>query len=721
MKAIKSYKNIHKRNIHNKLFNDFKKRKKHINELEKKIYQIEEKICTFSPKINSNSIKYKNFFLERVNKIKNQESLYDIINNFSSSNINRNEYCKNSFNTSSFKVLNQFRNTNPKFYPRTANNRQNGNISKNIIGRNNRDFQKLDNFHTNKEIMPINYIILNDINHINKPNKYNVVLNDIKDNEINNDFYNLEEKNLIGKRNIRSNKNLIIKEGYNNNGINKKLNNIKIENNNKENVFTKYFNFIELNNKRKDKLRNKTFNQNNKYEIKKEKSSQNFDINKNVYNKLLKNNKSKELLIKSDKGINKSNIEQEGLEFFSNKFFPKKNNNIFHKNENVHEKQKINANNKIKKRNFLKKSNSICSEYINPIDLFNTNENNETKRLDNEFNYNKQIFLYKKNKSLSSMNINKNKSYSFSNNSISKNPNFINSIKETNGINLINKKENNNLAKKNYFYTFRNKKGPYNFFNYFSNINSKTNTSKKKLSAKSNNDLINNNKIIIIKKDNTGISHIKKQDNQIDISKLYQLHNNMNNIYSNNYKNNVKDSNENIIKNKIINKNAYSIGKMRPSINTINTNNDTKGYSSSTLSAKDIQFLKTNSKRGSKCSFNQNISEYKNNTKQIGNDFKNISKIIKRNELKYNSKSENNNYENLEINSKVENICLKEKEKRVDIEDSIKKIDKSMTLQSISDSKMLELAEHYIDTKDDCLEDIGIKKVLFKKPIRSKI
>ena len=37
-----------------------------------------------------------------------------------------------------------------------------------------------------------------------------------------------------------------------------------------------------------------------------------------------------------------------------------------------------------------------------------------------------------------------------------------------------------------------------------------------------------------------------------------------------------------------------------------------------------------------------------------------------------------------------------------------------MTLQSLSDSKMMELAENFIDKKikDDLLDDIGIKKIL---------
>ena len=33
---------------------------------------------------------------------------------------------------------------------------------------------------------------------------------------------------------------------------------------------------------------------------------------------------------------------------------------------------------------------------------------------------------------------------------------------------------------------------------------------------------------------------------------------------------------------------------------------------------------------------------------------------------------------------------------------------------------MLEIAEYYIDTKDDCLDDIGIKKIIYKKPLKKQ-
>ena len=730
IKALKIYNNLHKVNIHNKLFNDYKKRKKNINELKYKIEQNEEKNCTFSPKINSNSNNYNIYFLERINKINNQESLYDIIKNYSSSN--NNEYFKNNFiinQTNSFKELNNFRNTNPIFYPRTVKNKQNGNnkgISENVnfkIGRNNRKLQSINNFNTNKEYMPINYIILNDINNIKKLNKYNLVLNNFKDNEIKD--YNKRNN----QSNNKSNNNLIKKEVNNNGRINNKLNNIKIENNNKENGYIKYFNFIELNKKRKNKLRNKTFNKHNKFELKKEKSSQYFCANTNIYNKLLKNNKSKILLNESKEGNdipNKSNIEQEDMDIFLHKFFPNKNyleneKNIFiYRNENDFEEGKI-KNAKNERSNSLKKNYSI---YINPIGSYNPNEKNEIKRLKQEFDKKNNLSLSKNNKSLSSININKNKSRSFANNSITKSTNIIKSIKEIDDTNLINK-NNNNLLKIEYFYTFRNKKVPYNTFKYFSKSNSMLNTSKNNIKFKSKNDLLKDYKTSI-KKNNNVISVIEKPKSKINKNKLYHLNNNINSIYSNDYnKKNIitnKESNENIKSKTILNNNTYSIGKIKPSINTINTNNDTKGYSSSTLSAKEIQFIKSNSKRESKESLsNKNISEYKKSSKKLVNDCKNKNKKInKKNELNYNSIYENKIFKNLKINSKVESICFKEKEKINNVDDSILKHDKSMTLQTISDSKMLELAEHYIDSKDDCLDDIGIKKILFKKPLKDE-
>lgn len=151
------------------------------------------------------------------------------------------------------------------------------------------------------------------------------------------------------------------------------------------------------------------------------------------------------------------------------------------------------------------------------------------------------------------------------------------------------------------------------------------------------------------------------------------------------------------------------------------------------MSAKDI---KTNSKRESKNNISiqnknepipKNVDSNKNNNKNIiiNNSKPNIRKYIndyniksdkeninKLNKMNYNI---NKDFEGLKITSKVSEEYFKNQKKQRN-NDATNKNERSMTLQSLSDSKMLELAEHYINNyKDDILNDIGIKKIVFKK------
>ena len=254
-----------------------------------------------------------------------------------------------------------------------------------------------------------------------------------------------------------------------------------------------------------------------------------------------------------------------------------------------------------------------------------------------------------------------------------------------------------------------------------------TKTNKNIKEIKTKNDLNINIKESFRKK-NTAISIIDK-NNEAGKNKVYNLNNNkINNIYLNDYdakyyiKNNYSNSKN--IKKKLLSSNAYIYGKT--SINTNNTNNETKGYSSSTLSVKDIRIIKTNSRRESKNNNSiQNNNDIINENKNINSiganyisDYKNI-KINKKKQLKFNNNNlEKQDLDKLKINSEIINNYINNKENDED-NDNLK-LDNSMTLQTISDSKMLDLAEHYIDTKDDCLDDIGIKKIIYKKPIKNE-
>lgn len=75
---IYSYKHKEEYSIHNKLFNDFKKKQKILNDLEKRIYQDEEEKYTFSPKINYNKIKSYNSNSKIEMKINNRRYSYSL-------------------------------------------------------------------------------------------------------------------------------------------------------------------------------------------------------------------------------------------------------------------------------------------------------------------------------------------------------------------------------------------------------------------------------------------------------------------------------------------------------------------------------------------------------------------------------------------------------------------------------------------------------------------
>ena len=76
-----------------------------------------------------------------------------------------------------------------------------------------------------------------------------------------------------------------------------------------------------------------------------------------------------------------------------------------------------------------------------------------------------------------------------------------------------------------------------------------------------------------------------------------------------------------------------------------------------------------------------------------------------------NKKEENKQYE-------IVNECNMNLEKRKGYKNN--KSEKSMTLQSLSDSKMLELAEHYINNGEDSFEVLDLKYLEFKKNIKKE-
>ena len=592
----------------------------------------------------------------------------------------------------------------------------------------------------------------NDYNKNGIKNLYNKKISNIEIDNNNKDNCFIKFNNYI-ELNKRNQKNKIINNKNNKNKIG--IKNEQLSLNNKKCVSINTSGNILKKNKSNNSLNNKKC------------------VSINTSGNILKKNKSNKILNKSQNQKKLIiNLNKEGMDYFKSKMNSNKNknkNNISKKNykeENdnnntfndiIKNEDIENSKNKIKLFTLKKYNSYLKTDYTNSKfvgfnsfkknNLYNKKDKNKDnvkkkfKEMDDKV---KNFIISKKNKSLDSKHINSNISNSFGNNSfIDHKKSILNGNKEysindldNNLNNIINNNKINKLPKIEYFYTFRNKKIQYNSFNYISN--SKSNTNKNIDNNKLNsNNYLNDNSKTSIKNNNVGIFILEKSNSKANIKNTYYLNNRINEIYSNNYDKNKYIINKlNYTKNEKNNKNnknskpksnKISYTKIsRPSINTNNTNNETKGYSTSTLSVKEN---KTNSKRESKNNIsiqnkienfskyipdnknninNSNLRKYINNFK-IRNDNKNINNINKTN---YNNKIHNKD-DNLKVTSKVAEECFNNYKKKKN--EYIIKNEKSMTLQSLSDSKMLELAEHYINNKDDYFEDIGIKKVIFKK------
>ena len=448
-------------------------------------------------------------------------------------------------------------------------------------------------------------------------------------------------------------------------------------------------------------------------------------------------------------------------------------------NKSLNDLYKIKNNNEIiniknKNRNILYKNINSFNDI--PISLLTTKNLNNFERALNEpikrtKNKNKfepddnSLHLHKKSKSLnynkilsdisSSFlnNINNKKIYYISNNDY-KTYNNKELIKEIEDNNYYDKKTiNNDIDKKEYYYTFRKGKIPYNSFNYLSTKKTKSNINKN-----------NNNPISLI--------DIHNKENLCNDQYNSNI-NYTNSIYLNNYNRKIcrikkekliKSSNNSFRKkNNNIKGNLYDLTYKKESIKQMsntnfNTNNDTKGASISsfslyqTKSPKDNQSIKNSSRHSS-------IDNSKRNNPNI-----NLSKQtnLKRNSIKKNNKQNIRKYIN-SINTNMDNVVQNEKnglkyycyypdEKENRIKKSKLKIDskvvnecylninnyninnnkkylysnrngkcdKSMTLQSMSDSKMMDLAEYYINNGDDSLEQMDLKLFELKKNIKKE-
>ena len=309
-------------------------------------------------------------------------------------------------------------------------------------------------------------------------------------------------------------------------------------------------------------------------------------------------------------------------------YFLKNNNSFFDYEEKENTKNNFDINYPISTRSYKK-----CNTYF----IFNDTLKNFSVDKKEESKDKYEIHSYKNSKinKLYNNKIRNNIFYNSRNNMLMKNLlNFNNLVTNTNNNILSKKAITNRKYNDNYFsdYYKENKVNNFTFHeeekgnNYNNNYNNK------------------NHKNFYEFRQKYPITNRKNKNILNKINKIYKSTEKINKIYLSNY------SNKNYTKSK-----RQSSEKKR--LNTQNTNNETKGCSVTSISAKDILNIKTDI----------NINKSKINNKNVNSN--------------YNSKRKNEN--------RLSHISL----------------------QTLSDSKMLEMAGNYADKKDDILNDIKIKKI----------
>jgi hypothetical protein len=675
-------------------------------------------VCTFSPKTNKGEIKCKMPLNEDPNVIfqmglNNPPYGYPLVPPNYTINIDK------SIDNNNFYLNDQFSKTNPLLYRGNQKLINAGNNSFN-------DYKYLTHNYLLKDKRLFYYNNIFDLNNKNPLNNMpnNNILSFINKNN-NNSFI---EENLFSKTSRNC---YYIKKSKTTNkssssaclrNPNKIYNNLDFDNNNQQQILN---NIIPIEN-------------NNNY------------LNENI-NSLFRTvtyikKKDNNLQQKSNKN---KNIEKEIKNKSLNDIYNNKDNEIINNNMNQN-----------KNKNCLYKNGTNIINGINPIKIFSCRNYNNYERVLYDPIYRNQTInsnrLYKELSSPYLNNTNKIKKKLISNNinnhqiirhyddlnCINTNSDDIMKNAELN--NLINKNNINKcLYKKDYYYTFRKGKIPYNSFNY---------SSKKKYNK--------NN----LTKNQISLKEVPRK------ARVNQSNNRINSFYLNNYNKNIcriKSNTFNKKFNSIINNNnkgSFSDLTCRKdstrqfSNTNYNSHYDTKGCSISsfslcpTKSPKDNISIKysgrkecnnsipnskpksnsitklNNIKKKFKKKSKQNIRKFINsiNNNNIENKLKN-----KRNGLNYCCSNEKNNgskNDNLEIDYKVVNECIMNpynsnrkstKSGKFINTGTNGKNDKSMTLQSLSDSKMMDLAEHFIKGEDS-LDQMDMKMIELRKNIKKE-
>ena len=763
---IYSYKHKEEYSIHNKLFNDFKKKQKILSDLEKRIYQDEEEKYTFSPKINYNRIKNYNSNSKFEMKINNRRYSYSL----KSPKTKLNKYSDKNQNNKTGQKNENYSKTNALFC---------SNINSN---RNNKDEQ----FHMQNN--NINELIKNNQNFINGIDNnlylnlmYNKEINSIPKNDLINlkyfnkdyekDFNNKTSRNFYAMRKTKSankNNSAIYLKAYND-----VLNNcetIKNENKTIKNLIPK------MNTSSAMLIEDNNNAMNSYHNLKKIKNNNNPSINnlypngKNYSQFLMKNGASYYLIEKNNnKDIDKfdkckiinrnesSGVKDKKKCLLNDLYNIKDSEKPTKRNKRINslQKNKLNSFNGI-----IPISTSSCKHKNKYKNIIYEPIKRNYKTIDSEREEHNNI-IYKRSKSLNSnnlyneispfvININKDNyiynEYKSLDNKYSKTNNNNNEFNNENKINNYVVKNNSNkiLNKKEYYYTFRKGKIPYNSFNFLTNKKYKN----KMYISK------NKNPVSLIDEHNKNCFYYNS--NLARTNRIYLNNYNKkicgikveNEINYNNNSFNSKKNNNNI---KNYNKGSFCELTNKKEIISINyTNYETKGCSFSsyslyhTKSPKENKSIKNTSMQENNNSINNSKSKNKSLSKQSTLSKKKLKKkgkidnIIKIpnkiSEFNYEEKKNDNENINMnenkikkyEVDSKVVNECCINKKKNLALYDqkilmtgsSYRKNDKSTTLQSLSDSKMLELAEHYINIDEDSMDQMDYRMMKLKRNIK---
>lgn len=773
---IYSYKHKEEYSIHNKLFNDFKKKQKILNDLEKRIYQDEEEKYTFSPKINYNKIKNYNSNSKFEMKINNRRYSYSLKSPSTKLNKNSIQNKKNK-NIQNLLLNEKISKTSTLFCPNINSYRsnkdekfhqQNNNINELI--KNNQNF--INGIDNN---LYLNLMYNKDINNIPKNDLINLKYFN-KDYE--KDFINKTSRNFYGIRKTKSankNNSAIYLRAYDDAFNN--FETIKIENKTIKNIIPKMNTssamLIEDNNNGMNSYNNLKHNKIKNNNIP---SINNLYPNGKKYSQLLMKNGASYYLI--DRNNNKDMDNYDKCKMINrNESSEAKDKKQCMLNDlyNIKDNEKpINRNKRI---NSLQKNKLSSFNGIIPISTSSCKHKNKYKNIiyepikrnyktiDSEREAHNNNIIYKKSKSLNSnnlyneaspfvLNINKDNyiynEYKSLDNKYS-NTNNNNEFNNENKLNNYTIKNNSNkiLSKKEYYYTFRKGKIPYNSFNYLTNKKSKNKMciSKNKnpisliddynknyyyYSANYNSNLARTNRIYL--------NNYNKKICGIKMESTINSNNNNNSFNGKKNNNNVKNYNKGSF---------YELTNKKDIISNNYTNYETKGCSFSsyslyhTKSPKENKSIKNTSMQENNNSINYSKSKNKSLSKQSTLSKKklkkrgkidNIIKIPNRiSEFNYEEKKNDNEDENMnenkikkyEVDSKVVNECCIHKKNLALYDQKIlvtgsnsKKNDKSMTLQSLSDSKMLELAEHYINNDEDSMDQMDYRMMKFKKNLK---